>query len=429
MKKSNLFIVVIVAILITGAWGTAFVNDQARASEYAALIEKAKQSEEVKAFKPAMANYAKAIKINPDNPDLYLKYADAAYAIGRYKLFEDSMKRAIAVIDDNAPFYDRLIRYHYANARYADVVSNIIAAKKNNIDVTPYVEMYRVSKYRFRNLGGTYSSVQTFSGKYAAVQVKELWGFVDDNGSFAVQPIFQAAGAFSGGMAPVMLNGEWFYIDSVGDRIVASKEPYEKLFSFYEGVAAVKLGGKFGYANSVLKHGKVEWDYATNYNKGIAAVQRDSKWALRSKDGNLLTDFIFDDIRYDERNLCFINGVVFGKQNKAYGMYDNIGRKISDVSFEDVRPFYGTEPAAVMKDGSWGFTDKTGIMTSSKGYEDAGSYNSGLAPVKVNGLWGYVDLQGALVIAPQFEDARTFGPNKIAAVKSEGVWRFIQLLF
>ena len=55
-----------------------------------------------------------------------------------------------------------------------------------------------------------------FSEGYAAVRVNGLWGYVNTDGEFAVQPAYSQATSFVGGYAAVYGGGMWQIIDTTG---------------------------------------------------------------------------------------------------------------------------------------------------------------------------------------------------------------------
>ena len=55
-----------------------------------------------------------------------------------------------------------------------------------------------------------------FSGGLAAVKVNGVWGYIDTNGEFAIDPAFEEAGSFTGNLAAVKRNGVWCVIDKSG---------------------------------------------------------------------------------------------------------------------------------------------------------------------------------------------------------------------
>jgi hypothetical protein len=83
-------------------------------------------------------------------------------------------------------------------------------------------------------------------------------GYVNESGVIVIAPKFSYCDAFSDGLADVLNNGKWQYIDKNANVILSV--PYEQVDSFKHGLAAVAEGPdggqKFGYIN---KNGKVIW--------------------------------------------------------------------------------------------------------------------------------------------------------------------------
>ena len=59
------------------------------------------------------------------------------------------------------------------------------------------------------------------------------------------------------------------------------------------------------------------------------------------------------------------------------------------IPFENARAFVSDQPAAVQKDGKWGFVSISGELVQECRYQDADSFSEiGYAPVEENDLWG-----------------------------------------
>lgn len=95
--------------------------------------------------------------------------------------------------------------------------------------------------------------------------------FIDKSGSIISTERFERAGEFSEGLAAVKLNGKWGYIDSKG-RIAITPQ-FDKAEAFSEGLAVVTVGELDGFIN---REGKLlippKFKRATNFSDGLAAV-------------------------------------------------------------------------------------------------------------------------------------------------------------
>lgn len=86
--------------------------------------------------------------------------------------------------------------------------------------------------------------------------------------------------------------------------------------------------------------------------------------------------------------------------------------------------------AAVLKDGKWGFINKTGelvipfIVNDSEGNSYGPHFNEGIACVEVNNKYGYINERGEFILPAIYEEAKSFSEG-IAAVKKDGKWGYI----
>ena len=62
----------------------------------------------------------------------------------------------------------------------------------------------------------------------------------------------------------------------------------------------------------------------------------------------------------------------------------------------------------VVKDGKWGYIDKTGKMVIAPQFDATDGFSEGLANVRVGQKWGYIDKTGQMVIPPQYDDGNLF---------------------
>ena len=105
-------------------------------------------------------------------------------------------------------------------------------------------------------------------------------------------------------------------------------------------------------------------------------------------------------------------------------MYDKNGKCLSE-GYDDAKMFASNEPAAVKKNGKWGYIDNKGKIVIEPAYEDADSFSIGYAPFCENGKWGCIDKKGVVLIKPQFELLKPFFKNGTAFVVDDGKKKLI----
>jgi CHAT domain-containing protein/tetratricopeptide (TPR) repeat protein/WD40 repeat protein len=100
----------------------------------------------------------------------------------------------------------------------------------------------RHDTFGFINQSGTFviepklRQAQPFSEGLAAVKIGDQWGYVDKEAALVIQPEFEYAFPFSEGIALIQKEGMWGYIDKTGKIIIRPQFRDAKRFS--EGLAA-----------------------------------------------------------------------------------------------------------------------------------------------------------------------------------------------
>ena len=220
---------------------------------------------------------------------------------------------------------------------------------------------------------------------------------------------FDDARSFSEGLASVKVGGKWGYINNQGKHII------QPLFddaaeNFSEGLASVKVGKKFVYINNKGKRViQPQFDYAGNFSEKLAAVLIGGKWGYIDKQGNSAIQPKVDYAGNFSEKLAVV------RIGKKYGYIDNRGNHVIQPQFDRAESF-SEKLAVVLIGGKWGYIDNQGKPVIQPLFDDARDFSGGLAAVQIGEKWGYIDKQGKPVIQPQFEHVEDF---------SEG-WAVIQ---
>ena len=64
---------------------------------------------------------------------------------------------------------------------------------------------------------------------------------------YAIKPQFEGARPFSEGLASVKIDGKWGFIDKVGQYVINPQFDFISVVFDSEGLAWVKISGKYGY--------------------------------------------------------------------------------------------------------------------------------------------------------------------------------------
>ncbi len=211
------------------------------------------------------------------------------------------------------------------------------------------------------------------------------YGYLNEKGELAIEPIYDAASDFRDGLAAVCVQGQWGYVDVEGN---------------------LRIG--------------MQYASATDFGDGLAAVWKEGNgYLLIDRNGRI------------KARLSLIPGGAFscGRMLVAngedkLGYIDTKGKTVIEPIYDGADSFY-EDLVAVQSDGAWGYIDREGNWVVEPAFDDAWRFSEGYAPVLVDGLWGYIDREGNWAIEPQFEEAYLF-TNGLAPVVLDGVYRYVR---
>lgn len=266
-----------------------------------------------------------------------------------------------------------------------------------------------------------------FSQVAAPIQVEQY---------VVIKPVFENASDFEEGMAPVLLNNKWGYIDNKGKNIIdfkfeyasslaegygvvldknyykyidkngafLSKKEYNRASAFSENLAAFSNIGekKFGFLDTkeVVRISPT-FDRVKSFSEGLAPAKKDNKWGYIEKDGKFRINAIFEEAGVFSESLAAV------KTAGKWGFIDNTAKLVIPATYENASNFR-EGLCGVMQNGLYGYIDSKGKTVINFQYEEALGFSEGLAPVKKSGKWGYIDKSGKWVVDPVLENAGIF---------------------
>lgn len=121
-------------------------------------------------------------------------------------------------------------------------------------------------------------------GDYVPIKAPDgLWGYKQYN-SIIIKPKYQQAGPFTEGLAAVKLGGKYGYIEKDGRCIIPYK--YEAAGVFAEGLARVRMNGRYGFIDNTGKQViPYKFSAAGDFIKGLAEVVLSGKRGYIDKTG------------------------------------------------------------------------------------------------------------------------------------------------
>ena len=116
------------------------------------------------------------------------------------------------------------------------------------------------------------------------------WGFKDRRtDKMVIEPKYDNVDNFHEGLARVKLNGKWGFIDKTGKIVIEPK--YDAAWDFSEGLASVKLNGKWGFIDKTGKEiTELKYDDVNSFLGGLASVKLNGKWYCINTKGEIVKE-------------------------------------------------------------------------------------------------------------------------------------------
>lgn len=262
--------------------------------------------------------------------------------------------------------------------------------------------------------------LERVDGKKLIAMKGGKYGIVDQNFKEILAFDYSRITPTENGLLIVGQNNLYGLMDSKLKWII--KPTYSGIYHFQRGYAIISNEEKsLGAINSkgvVTTEPKFEKIYRVDKTSSAIAVYQ----GMRSDMSGLVdlaTGKIITPANYYLSPYDYDWGLIrFRKDNKK-GLLDSTGKELFYDAYDDFSPGFSEDNRAwVMKQGKYGFIDKSGTLVIPMQYDMVGGFVEGLAKIKTNGKYGYINAKGDVVIPVSFTDAQNF-ESGIAWVKDE----------
>lgn len=431
MKYRALFPPALTGLLIISVFSTMKNNTESD-NKYNDYIKQARDAAAYEIYVDAEADYLEALKMNK-SLEIYNELAEVYMADNKENEAQDIAKTMVNTFPYEGQAYTLSAQIYMNYEEYSEIYTLYKKYKNKELYDEGLEEIYSDIEWLYE-LGNQYGEVDTFANGLCAITMGEdgdgTWGYINSTGKKVIDCKYKYAGPFINDIAPVeTVNNIWYFIDMEGNKKkVLNKLDNVKGIGYVCDAIPVFNGEVWAYYTDDQKLICEGYDEAMAMANGYAAVRKGNSWQLINEKGEGVTDQVYTDIVVDDKGIAYRNSY-FAKQNGKYRMYDIDGNVIGDGVFGNARLFNpGSDYAAVMINGKWGFVDASGKQVIEPEYEDARSFANGVAAVKKNGKWGYIDKNDEMVIENIFSDARDFNDAGNALVEDCGTWQMIKLL-
>jgi hypothetical protein len=226
--------------------------------------------------------------------------------------------------------------------------------------------VYACGRYVSIDSSGTFLPLRiAVKGRLVPKQQGQKFGFVDSDGRFKINPVFDDALPFSGGYAAVKVGEKWGFVDAAGRQVILPQ--FESAYYFRDGVAVAVLASGQVLIDAKGKPLASSYDFEDSVTEGRVPASRNGKSGYLNPQGEVVIPFVYENVR------SFSGGL-----------------------------------AAVQKEGKWGYLDRDGRVVIPFEFDDAGAFSSGLASARVGLKTGFIDKSGKFSFLLSFTNATGF---------------------
>lgn len=181
---------------------------------------------------------------------------------GSYYYVDDAFREVLGPYQDGTSFYNGVAAVKQEGAwQLIDLSGNVLLGGLTDVVINEArlcsnkgvifastgrgYDMYATNGQLIRECG--FEEAQTFyADTMAAVKLNGKWGFVDTSGQLVLEAVYEDARSFGSGVAAVKQGDAWGFILASGREVIAPRFQDAKAFSA-DGIAPVMLEGKWRY--------------------------------------------------------------------------------------------------------------------------------------------------------------------------------------
>ena len=237
------------------------------------------------------------------------------------------------------------------------------------------------------------------------VKQKNLRGFYDRSGKRIIPVSYETRSFWKEGFLAVEGRDKkiGFYKK---DGTKLTDPIYESVSDFEQGMAIVKLGGKYGYIDKKGKEIAPLYQEAHFFADGLAAVKEKNKWGVIDETGAYVIA-----PTYSNAGPAYSDGLLAVRDNKEkWGFIDKEGRTVIPFQYKSVHPLFHESMSAVQAENKlWGFVDNTGHVTAEPQFKAVLTpFSEGLAGVRTIDGKAYAKTDGTIAFMADYDQLYPF---------------------
>lgn len=252
-------------------------------------------------------------------------------------------------------------------------------------------------------------------------------GYINQTGNVVIDPVFDDGTRFYEGLASVKVRGRWGAINTGGEFVIqpAAWGPCR----FHDGLANISVKGKWGIID---RHGEFlvsqRYDYIGPFRDGLALFRlgegNRGRYGFLDKNGSEAIPPLFHDAKEFSEGLAAASvGSLWGyiAPSGVFQIKPQFDGSGKGKRWPDTRAGRFVNRLAPVWSGQdyYRFIDTKGRYAFEGGFDDANSFSEGRAVIKQGNRFGFIDTEGSVRIECRFTLARDFSEGMARVEEKE----------
>lgn len=452
MKKVNIIIVISIFVLCLVGWFALTTQKISQNSSYNDYIKQADEWVSKGLYQRAIINYELALD-EKTTEELYLKTMEA-YQLRFEEAPEDTKKDYIAFLETatdaypaNKQLVDHLVNLYVIESEDEKIYNCLLRAIANGYNDESVQAKLLEAKYSFTLKRSEFSKIIQSLGNFFSTTRKQGWNLYDIKEGYVFSTEYDYIGLCSLDGKVVVTGKDSRIITTEGMVLGIFDEIVTQAGIYSEGLLPACVNGKYGYYNEFAEKQFGEYEMASMFQNGSAAVKSNGKWMLINARGEIISDS-YQEIVLDYAGRYLVDGNILVKiSDDSYVLYDENWNLKSKIDCSDADICTSDELIAVCQNDKWGYVNTSGQVIIQPSYDEARSFSNGLAAVRKGESWGFINKANEVVIDYQFTDVGYMDSNGICPVRTDKpddvinsqeaekqnndileVWKFLELI-
>lgn len=436
MKVKRIILALVLTALCGFGW---FVQLNARADEKKQFLEEITAGRDYatrELYQRAVQRYEAALSIWEDCDTrlemlgVYAQaYTDGVITRNAYK---NALEKACGLYPECAECWEALVSLLRDTNNFREAYKVLERANRAGTSSETLAAADLEIRYSFTERGQYFTQYRDAANGYVTICNSDKWGVLAPDGDVEYHCDYLYISPYSDDNAAVFRTA-----DSI--RLLDAKQVVQAILTeeitearaYGNGLLPVFLDEKWRYLDCESgAYRSEQYDDASSFQGGTAAVRQGESWKLVDNAGSLVTERVFTDLNlYGNGSYCF-DGRFTASSEGSWGLYRSDGTPEFELSAHDMDLYLGGWIAFQDSSGLWGFTDSKGEIMIEPRYQQAKSFSGGLAAVSNGEKWGFINEKGEIAIDFQFQSAGYFTNGGACPVSTvDGQFHMITLRF